>query len=300
MLNMNRAYFFQRVRGTIFSGRLSVMQVDGMERILDYRDQHAPDFDDDALAYVLATVKHETDHTMQPVLEKGGKARFFRLYDINGSRPSKARELGNLQPGDGAKFPGMGLVQSTGRANARRARQIVRRLLGEDVDFERTPKLLMKWEYALPVMFEGFRIGAWTGHKITTYIGNGRRDYRGARRIVNGTDRAGAIAAMAQAFLDALTQARAAPNPKPAGDQEEEWTPPVEEGADQTTGTPAIKSKTILAQIFQWLGTGGSVGLAALGAIPWQTALVVGGLVLIGGGGYVIYERVLKSRWEGV
>jgi hypothetical protein len=43
---------------------------------------------------------------------------------------------------------------------------------------------------------------------LSDYIGNGRRDYVSARRIINGTDRAKEIAAIAEKFRTALREAQ--------------------------------------------------------------------------------------------
>ncbi len=63
------------------------------------------------------TVAMSVDRTMQPIKEYGGERYFYRMYDITGYRPGVAKHLGNLQPGDGARFPGRGLVQLTSRKN---------------------------------------------------------------------------------------------------------------------------------------------------------------------------------------
>ncbi len=69
---------------------------------------------------------------------------------------------------------------------------------------------------------------------------------------------------------------------------------------DKPQGKPLAKSKTFWSQIAQWVAGGGAAALTALGEIPWQTALVVAGSVIIAAGGYIIYERYLKARDEGV
>lgn len=152
------------------------------------------------VAYCLATAAHETAFTMQPIKERGGTAYFTRLYDISGERPAKARELGNLQPGDGAKFCGRGYVQLTGRANYARASEKV------GVDFVSDPDLVMQPEYAAAIMRRGMVEGWFTGKSLSTYLpAEAQRDqFKNARRIINGLDRADDIAGYALEFQSAL------------------------------------------------------------------------------------------------
>jgi putative chitinase len=69
------------------------------------------------------------------------EAIFERVYGLGNSK--KARELGNTQPGDGFKYRGGGILQTTGRANYRRMGQKC------GVDFEGHPELVLSAEHAL-------------------------------------------------------------------------------------------------------------------------------------------------------
>ena len=64
-----------------------------------------------------------------------------RVYGLG--NPKKARVLGNTQPGDGYRYRGGGILQTTGRENYRR--------MGEKcgVDFEGHPELVVSAEHAL-------------------------------------------------------------------------------------------------------------------------------------------------------
>ena len=64
-----------------------------------------------------------------------------RVYGLG--NPTKARDLGNTQPGDGYRYRGGGILQTTGRGNYRR--------MGEKcgVDFEAQPELVVSAEHAL-------------------------------------------------------------------------------------------------------------------------------------------------------
>ena len=208
--SLNRSAFFDAVREKPFGGRLSQGQVDGMNAILD---ACPPDLSTDRLAYCLATPVVETARTMQPIKEYGGASYFRRMYDIQGERPAKARELGNLTPGDGALFCGRGYVQLTGRSNYQRATTRLRTLgyLTPTDDLEKTPDLAMRPDVAAAILFVGMGEGWFTGRKLSDYFTTGRADAVEARRIINGQDRAVEIAADWGKMRTALVQARHSP-----------------------------------------------------------------------------------------
>jgi putative chitinase len=55
---------------------------------------------------------------------------------------AKATELGNTRPGDGLRYRGHGLIQTTGRYNHARARDGLRKHFPDAPDFELSPELL--------------------------------------------------------------------------------------------------------------------------------------------------------------
>ena len=167
--------FFSSVRKSIFTNGLTKGQVDGMEKILDYWTAEHSDITLDQMSYILATIYWETGHKMMPVKEAGGERylRSKRYYP----------------------YIGVGLVQVTWSQNWRRWG------ISKAEDG-------LSWPIALRATFEGMLQGAFTGKRLSDYIGNGRRDYVSARRIINGTDRAKEIAAIAEKFRTALREAQ--------------------------------------------------------------------------------------------
>lgn len=177
------AAFFDTMRKEF--GSLSTSQVSGAESLI----AALGDWPVSWIAYALATAYHETAHTMQPIKERGGEAYFKRMYDIMGERPAKARELGNVKPGDGARYAGRGYVQLTGRANY------------AQYGLADNPDDAMKPEVAARVLKDGMEKGRFTGKSLKDYLPG---DYIGARRVINGTDRAQMIADYAIKFEKAL------------------------------------------------------------------------------------------------
>ena len=187
----NRTEFFNIAKATVLGPTLIQSEVDGCNAILDATLNLKAGY----RAYALATAYHETAHTMQPVKENGGPNYFFRMYDIQGYRPAVARRLGNMQPGDGAKYYGRGYVQLTGRINYAKAEHEL------GVSLVSTPDLALNPTVAADILRLGMTEGWFTGKKFTDFA---ETDYVSMRKIINGTDRAALIAGYARQFEQAV------------------------------------------------------------------------------------------------
>jgi hypothetical protein len=123
---------------------------------------------------------------------------------------------------NGHVYYGRGLVQLTWDYNYERMEQIL------GVDLVSNPDLALQPDIASKIMFEGMQRGTFTGKKLSNYFGSTTTDWRNARRIINGTDRAEEIAAYGEAFYEAL-QAAAEPASAPAPVQAHSPTPTMED-----------------------------------------------------------------------
>ena len=173
----------------------------GLNAILDSIETDSTTFDSvEQVAYALATFRWETAGTFEPIFERGPTS-YFAKYDAG--TPIGTR-LGNTEPGDGFKFRGRGYVQLTGRANYARDGK----LLG--LDLVNNPDAALKPDVAYRIATGGMKNGWFTGHRLSQHIPvGGTPDYVNARRIINGTDHAADIAAIAQKFASVLKTAQA-------------------------------------------------------------------------------------------
>lgn len=141
-------------------------------------------------AYVLATAYWETNRTMQPVEE---------AYYL-GARAASYRRTLHYYP-----WHGRGFVQLTWESNYKLAGTAL------GVDLISDPRLAMDPVISAQILVLGSARGWFTGKRLADYIGPGRCDYIGARRIINGKDKAQSIADIALSFEHDLTPAPAYP-----------------------------------------------------------------------------------------
>jgi putative chitinase len=200
MTKINRSKFYDYLRDTNVLGPvLTADEVENTENLLNAVE--AAKWRDSWIAYALATAYHETAHTMAPVSEFGGDAYFTRMYDIKGNRPALARRMGNVLAGDGIKYRGRGHVQLTWRTNYKSAGSFLK------LPLEQSPDLAMRPDVSARILVWGMQTGAFTGKKLADYLPDNAGtvgQFRNARRIINGTDKAGLIADYALTFQKAV------------------------------------------------------------------------------------------------
>lgn len=182
--------FFAAVRRV--TGPLDQIQVDTINRLLEGAAHWSASW----LAYAFATAWHEA--RLRPIHELGGP-NYLRKYDTG----PLAAALGNTPEadGDGILYAGRGLVQLTGRRNYREAGKFL------GVDLLSHPDLALEPSNAAKILIWGMEGGKFTGKGLRDYLPGDHgtlKQFKNARRIINGTDRDDDIAALAHAFQDAL------------------------------------------------------------------------------------------------
>ena len=195
---LERKKFYDSIRPTLFNGKLSPKQFEGLDFILnEWEISGLTDLR--WLAYMLATTYHETAFTMQAVKEYGSDQYFVKRYWEN---KKIAAELGNRSAQDAIDFCGKGFVQLTGRYNYKKMGPLV------SADLVKEPHLAMNIMIAAQILFEGMTTGKsfkgdFTGKHLGNYFNKTTEDWIGARRIING-DKAALIAGYGKKFLQAL------------------------------------------------------------------------------------------------
>jgi len=191
---INREIYFKELRRVGLFTSMSNAQVEGIETVLS-KWELLRLTDLRWLAYMMGTSYHETDKTMQAIEEYGkGKNRPYG---------KKIKHSGVAYSSPDKIYYGRGLVQLTWYENY----ELMTRLLG--VDLLKYPEQALDIKVATNVMFEGMLRGAssfgdFTGKCLEMYFNEKTEDWIGARKIINGSDKAQKIADESKLFLTAL------------------------------------------------------------------------------------------------
>lgn len=191
---IDRKFFFDYVKTNLFKTSLSQKQVDGMNAVLNYWEDNGF-YDGRHLAYMFATIYHETARTMQPIEEFGkGKGRTYG---------TKTKHSGVKYSVPDKIYYGRGFVQLTWYENY----ELMGRLLGYDL--LNSPELALDMVVATRILFEGMTKGSssfgdFTGKCLEQYFNDNTEDPIGARKIINGVDKAETIASYYRVFLKAI------------------------------------------------------------------------------------------------
>lgn len=132
------------------------------------------------IAYVLATVQHETANTFQPVRE---------AYYMGEPRAENYRKTLRYSP-----YYGRGYVQLTWDYNYREYSDLL------NLDLVNQPDLVMRPDLSLFILVDGMKRGVFTGVKLDDYISVSNIDFFNARRVINWIDKADQIAAYARTW----------------------------------------------------------------------------------------------------
>lgn len=185
------AGFFDYARSVLFNNRVTQSQVDGMQDVITYWIDNHADKDVRWLAYIFATIYHETGRAMIPVREGFGDTD-AQSRRIIGPRPyNKVGKFGFVPYGRGR-------VQVTWDDNYDR----MERIFG--YPFTKNPDLLLDSKIDAQIVVEGHIRGLFTGRRLEHYFNDVLEDPINARRIINRLDKAELIAGYYRRFLKAL------------------------------------------------------------------------------------------------
>ncbi len=186
--------FYGYIRGNLFAGHISIEQFNGVEAILAAVEQGGVS-DRRWLAYMLATIYHETGKSMTPVEENGKGAG----HDYGKKLKMGSGVHGRIPYQQPDKlFYGRGYVQLTWYENY----DAMGRRLG--IDLLNEPELALDHDHAAHILLYGMTNGSFTGHSLKEFFHDETSDWTNARKIINGLDKADIIAGYAYKFYEAL------------------------------------------------------------------------------------------------
>ena len=201
---IDRAYFFDEYQKRFT--KLTYTQKNALENIFTGIEEYCENDKSyvcslKKIAYMLATAKHETGHTFEPITERGNRSYFNKYDPVLANTPERRKraiEMENTQQGDGFKYRGRGYVQLTWKKNYRKSGEYLKK------DLVNNPELALDQKNATKIMIYGMETGMFTTKKISSYISEDTADYLNARRVINGMDKAATIAGYASKLEECL------------------------------------------------------------------------------------------------
>lgn len=200
---INRSFFVVNAKQTLFDGSIKTSQVSGLKIFLDYWETKHADKDDRWFAYILGTVHHETGRSFLPVRETFAKTDKDAIRILNKSfgsgkltwvkKPYWDFDL------DGKSWIGRGYCQITHKKNY----QNVSKLINYDLLYD--PNSALKPEIAVKVAVEGMIKGIFTGKSLADFFMGSKSDWKNARRIINGLERADLVASYAKKYYSCIS-----------------------------------------------------------------------------------------------
>ena len=201
---IDRAYFFDEYQKRFT--KLTYTQKNALENIFTGIEEYCENDKSyvcslKKIAYMLATAKHETGHTFEPITERGNRSYFNKYDPVLANTPERRKraiEMENTQQGDGFKYRGRGYVQLTWKKNYRKSGEYLKK------DLVNNPELALDQKNATKIMIYGMETGMFTTKKISSYISEDTADYLNARRVINGMDKAATIVGYASKLEECL------------------------------------------------------------------------------------------------
>lgn len=191
---INRKSTFENIKIEFGLKSLSQEQVSGFDAIFDEADKQ--NIRKDYLDYILATVWHEVGINMQPIEEigKGKGLRYGKRVWFDNTPYTDIMHI----------FYGRGHTQNTWRDNYEK----LTKANSKGWDFVNHPELLLKTEPSIWATFYAMQTGMYTSRKLSQYFGDKLENPEGARKIINGTDKAEKIAGHYYKFKKATVYER--------------------------------------------------------------------------------------------
>jgi hypothetical protein len=224
------------------------------------------------IAYFLATIKWETANTFSPIKERR-------------ARPGTAvRTLQDRYWGTG--YYGRGYIQLTFRKNYAR------------FGIEDAPDKALEPDTAYEIASKGMTEGLFTGKKLGDYFSANSEDFIGARKIINGTDKASEIALIARKIQACLSLSLSS---------EPETVSPAAETSEPISASGIVEKlksaastyqaadgsiKNVVGRITQVIWTVVLGALSFLESHPLQVGITIGVLLL----GYLAINQY--CRWQ--